>query len=76
MIGAAPPVVAFTLIGYVPKGVPGFPTEPLPELPQEASHKVEHPRTATNPTTRSATAQRFREPKVSMMPNNPGSRAA
>ena len=75
-IGADPPVVALTTTVLVPIGVPGFEL-PLPLLPlQEPSHRVENPKTTIRPSRRTPRSERFREPRVNMIPNSPGSSAA
>ncbi len=70
-----PPVVALTVTGYEPAGVPGFLVELLLLL-QEASHSVEKPSTTIRLRKRRLRAARLREPAVKTMPSRPGSKAA
>ena len=73
--GFAPPVVALTVTGYDPAGVPGLWVELLLLL-QEASHSVENPSTTIRLRKRRPRAARLREPAVKTIPKRPGSKAA
>ena len=73
--GFAPPVVALTVTGYDPAGVPGLWVELLLLL-HEASHSVEKPSTTIRLRKRKPRAARLREPAVKTIPSKPGSRAA
>jgi hypothetical protein len=77
VIGFAPPVVAFTVMGYDPIGVPGLLLLLPPDVPpQEAIQTVENPRTISNASMRPTANDRFRELNVNTIPNNPGSSTA
>lgn len=75
LTGFTPPVVALTVTGYEPAGVPGFLVELLLLL-QEASHSVEKPSTTIRLRKRRPRAARLREPAVKTIPSRPGSKAA
>lgn len=75
--GLAPPVVAFTVMGNDPIGVPGLLLLLPPEVPpQEAIQTVENPRTISSASMRPAAIDRLRELNANTIPNNPGSSTA
>ena len=71
---APPPVVAFTVKGKEPVGVPGSLLLLVP--PHEAIHSVERLSITSMAKTRSEPAERLRESNRKTMPNKPGSRTA
>jgi len=72
--GAAPPVVAFTVKGKEPVGVPGSLLLLVP--PHEAIHNVETPSIMSTANTRREPDERLRESNRNTIPNRPGSRTA
>ena len=70
--GAEPPVVALTVTGKDPVGVPGSLVLEVP--PQDEIHRVDNPRTAIRVSIR--TLEHLRESGVSRIPNSPGNRTA
>ena len=75
--GLAPPVVAFTVMGYDPIGVPGLLLLPPPDVPpQEAIQTVDNPRTISKASMRPAANDRLRPLNMNTIPNNPGSSTA
>ena len=70
--GAEPPVVALTVTGKDPVGVPGSLVLEVP--PQDEIHKVDNPRTAIRVSIRRP--ERLRETGVRRIPNSPGNRTA
>jgi len=71
------PVVALTVMVYIPWGVPGLPVELPPDPPpQDASQMVERPSTTTKLNSRKLRVLLFLEPKVKKIPTSPGSSMA
>jgi len=71
---APPPVVAFTVKGKEPVGVPGFLLLEVP--PHEAIHIVERLSITSIASIGREPGERLREPNRNTMPNKPGSRTA
>jgi hypothetical protein len=71
---APPPVVAFSVMGKEPVGVPGFLLVAVP--PQEAIHRVERLSITVIAKMRTEPGARLREPNRNTTPNKPGSRTA
>ncbi len=71
---APPPVVAFTVKGKEPVGVPGSLLLLVP--PQEAIHSVERLSITSIVKIRREPGERLRESSRHTIPNNPGSRTA
>jgi hypothetical protein len=72
--GAPPPVVAFTVKGKEPVGVPGFLLLEVP--PHEAIHRVDKLSITSIAKMRRELGERLRESNRNTMPNKPGSRTA
>jgi hypothetical protein len=72
--GAAPPVVAFTVKGKEPVGVPGSLLLLVP--PHEAIHRVERLSIRSIANIRGEPGERLRESNRNTIPNKPGSRTA
>jgi hypothetical protein len=72
--GAPPPVVAFTVKGKEPVGVPGSLLLLVP--PHEAIHRVERLSITSIANMRREPGERLRESNRNTIPNKPGSRTA